>query len=90
MSEVYLRNSIQRIDQALLNTALIHTSLSNPHELQLAAVLVSTLIEFLRGMSNEAIYVKWLLSYLKQNDLGLKCRPSTFRTARHWSIVSSR
>jgi ubiquitin carboxyl-terminal hydrolase 34 len=49
MNEVLLRNTIQHLNKALLSTELINETLSSPQELQLAAVLVSVLLEFLRG-----------------------------------------
>jgi ubiquitin carboxyl-terminal hydrolase 34 len=49
MSEVFLSNAIQRLEKALLNNELMSESFSRPQELQLSAVLVNVLLEFLRG-----------------------------------------
>jgi ubiquitin carboxyl-terminal hydrolase 34 len=79
MSDVYLRNAVQCIDKALLNTVLIDSSLSNPHELQLAAVLVSILLEFLRGMFNDIVYVK-VATFLPEAE-----RPGPEMSANYFS-----
>ena len=42
---------------ALLDTNLIGESLSDPHELHLAAVIAAVMLEFLRGMSCGAVFV---------------------------------
>ncbi|KAH8724367.1 hypothetical protein GQ44DRAFT_773290 [Phaeosphaeriaceae sp. PMI808] len=47
-NEVFLSNAVQHLEKALLNKNLIRESLSCPRELQLAAVLVGVLLEFLR------------------------------------------
>jgi ubiquitin carboxyl-terminal hydrolase 34 len=49
MDDTFLRNAIQHLNKALLNTKLMSESFSGPQELQLAAVLVNVLLEFLRG-----------------------------------------
>ncbi|KAH7374400.1 hypothetical protein BKA66DRAFT_174381 [Pyrenochaeta sp. MPI-SDFR-AT-0127] len=48
LNETFLANAIQRLDEALLNPQLISDPISNFQELQLAAVLVNVLLEFLR------------------------------------------
>jgi ubiquitin carboxyl-terminal hydrolase 34 len=55
MDEVFLSNTIQHLDKALLNTQLMSESFSELQELQLAAVLVSVLLEFLRGEKHGAL-----------------------------------
>lgn len=55
MDETFLNNTIQSVSKALLDTALIEPSLSNANELQLAAVLVGVLLEFLRGMIDNIV-----------------------------------
>jgi hypothetical protein len=57
MNEVFLRNTIQHLNKALLSTELINETLSSPQELQLAAVLVSVLLEFLRGKLSGCCFV---------------------------------
>jgi hypothetical protein len=46
---VFLSNAVQHLEKALLNRTLISEALSGSEELQLAAVIVGTLLEFLRG-----------------------------------------
>jgi hypothetical protein len=87
MSEAYLSNAIQRIDKALLNTKLIDESLSNVHQMELAAVLVGVLLEFLRGKSFDPVCTKWLLSYPKQKGQRPRDRPAIFRTVLHLLVV---
>ncbi|KAF1941907.1 hypothetical protein EJ02DRAFT_454745 [Clathrospora elynae] len=48
LDEKFLANAIRHLDEALLNPILIRETISNFQELQLAAVLVSVLLEFLR------------------------------------------
>ncbi|KAJ4363592.1 hypothetical protein N0V83_009888 [Neocucurbitaria cava] len=50
LNEKFLANAIRRLDEALLNPKLISDPISSFQELQLAAVLVNVLLEFLRGM----------------------------------------
>jgi ubiquitin carboxyl-terminal hydrolase 34 len=49
MNETFLSNTIQRLDKALLNTKLMSETFSRPQEMQLAAVHVNVMLEFLRG-----------------------------------------
>jgi ubiquitin carboxyl-terminal hydrolase 34 len=49
MDDAFLSSAIQHLDKALLNAKLMSESFSGPQELQLAAVLVNVLLEFLRG-----------------------------------------
>jgi hypothetical protein len=51
MDETFLSNAIQCLDKALLNTKLMNETFSRPQELQLAAVMVKVMLEFLRGES---------------------------------------
>jgi ubiquitin carboxyl-terminal hydrolase 34 len=46
-----LSNAIRHFDKALLDTKLLSEQFDAPQELQLAAVLVNVLLEFLRGES---------------------------------------
>lgn len=46
---MFLGNAIQHLEKALLNKSLISEAFSGPEELQLAAVIVGALLEFLRG-----------------------------------------
>ncbi|CAO2651506.1 Nn.00g040760.m01.CDS01 [Neocucurbitaria sp. VM-36] len=48
LNEKFLANAIRRLDAALLNPKLISDPISSFQELQLAAVLVNVLLEFLR------------------------------------------
>ncbi|KAF2191532.1 hypothetical protein K469DRAFT_656523 [Zopfia rhizophila CBS 207.26] len=74
LNEIFLANAIHLLDSALLNHALISSSLSGRHELHLAAVLVNILLEFLkerplqnvssRYFSNEPLLVDRLLTIL--------------------------
>jgi ubiquitin carboxyl-terminal hydrolase 34 len=49
MNETFLSNTIQRLDKALLDTKLMSETFSRPQEMQLAAVHVNVILEFLRG-----------------------------------------
>jgi ubiquitin carboxyl-terminal hydrolase 34 len=49
MNETFLSKTIQRLDKALLNTKLMSETFSRPQEMQLAAVHVNVMLEFLRG-----------------------------------------
>jgi ubiquitin carboxyl-terminal hydrolase 34 len=51
MDEVFLSNAIQRLEKALLDTRLMSETFSRPQEMQLAAVHVNVMLEFLRGES---------------------------------------
>ncbi|KAH7065802.1 hypothetical protein BKA63DRAFT_165338 [Paraphoma chrysanthemicola] len=48
MDETFARNAVQHLDEALVSSGLDEESLTSPQELQLAAVLVSVLLEFLK------------------------------------------
>ena len=49
LNEVFLNNAIKHFDKALLDTQLLSETFDAPQELQLAAVVVNVLLEFLRG-----------------------------------------
>jgi ubiquitin carboxyl-terminal hydrolase 34 len=56
MDEVFLSNTVRHLVKALLNTQLMSESFSELQELQLAAVLVGVLLEFLRGEKHGALH----------------------------------
>jgi ubiquitin carboxyl-terminal hydrolase 34 len=64
MDDAFLSHTIQHLDKALLNTELMSESFSGPQELQLAAVLVNVLLEFLRGKQRNVLVQNWPISYL--------------------------
>ncbi|KAF1847395.1 uncharacterized protein K460DRAFT_57668 [Cucurbitaria berberidis CBS 394.84] len=49
LNEKFLANAIRRLDEALLNSKLISDPISSFQELELAAVLINVLLEFLRA-----------------------------------------
>ena len=51
VDETFLANAIRHLDAALLNPRLLSDPISSFEELRLAAVLVSVLLEFVRGIS---------------------------------------
>jgi hypothetical protein len=65
---VFLSNAVQHLEKALLNRSLISESFSGSEELQLAAVIVGALLEFLRGESPGDLIEQCPISYLKQRD----------------------
>jgi ubiquitin carboxyl-terminal hydrolase 34 len=80
MDDAFLSNTIQHLDKALLNTELMSETFFGPQELQLAAVLVNVLLEFLRGKQRSTLAMNWPISYLQQRDRPPKHPPVTFPT----------
>jgi hypothetical protein len=80
MDDAFLSNTIQHLDKALLNTKLMSESFYGPQELQLAAVLVNVLLEFLRGKQRDTLVLNRPISYLEQRDQPPKYPPVTFPT----------
>lgn len=49
VDETFLANAIQLLDKAILNEALVSSTVSGPHDIHLASVLVFVLLVFLKG-----------------------------------------